>query len=285
MKKFRYFIEAVVVYALFFIFKLMPVDMASNCGGWIGRTLGPRLAASRKAKANLRQALPGAGEDKVITQMWDNLGRVIAEYPHLETIARDRVTMENAATLQKIKADGGSFILISGHFANWEVQGATALVQFGIQIDLMYRALNNPWTEELLYKSRTMGGKLRAFRKSREGASQMLKAMREGGTLGILIDQKYNEGIAVPFFGRPAMTNPIFVQLGQKYKCPVVPSRIERTGGANFKITIHEPMTLTDANGANLPAEQVIAQAHGLMENWITEKPGDWLWLHRRWPN
>lgn len=285
MKKIRYALEAVLVYVLLFIFRIMPVDMASHIGGWLGRTIGPRLAASRKAKRNLAAALPDADHDKIIAGMWDNLGRVVAEYPHLGFIARHRTVIENGEALEKLKAGGGPVIIIGGHFANWEVPGVMALERYGIETDLTYRAPNNPWVEKILYKCRTRGGKLQAFPKSRSGAQQMLQTMRDGRFLGILIDQKYNEGIAVPFFGRPAMTNPFFVQIGQKYKGQVIPMRIERTDGANFKVTIQEALAVTNEKDENLPAEDVIAAAHGILEHWIRNRPEQWLWLHRRWPD
>ena len=94
-----------------------------------------------------------------------------------------------------------------------------------------------------------------------------------------LIDQKYNEGVAVPFFGKPAMTNPAFVIMARKYNYPLIPIQIIRENGANFRIIIHEELKAPK----DRPVEEVIAQAHGLLEDWIAKRPAQWLWLHRRW--
>ena len=281
MTKLRYFLEAVFLSALFFIFKILPVDAASNTGGCIGRTIGPRLAASRKAMRNLESAIPGlsaAEKSAIITEMWDNLGRIIAEYPHLETIGRTRTTIERRDVLDKAFAEGGGNVFWGGHIGNWEIVCAALLTQYNAPMDISYRAPNNPWSDKILSRARSLGGKLRSFPKSRSGGKELLIAAKEGRNIGILVDQKYNEGLAVPFFDRPAMTNPVYVQLGQKYGCRLIPMRNIRTKGANFTLRFYEPL-----EAANRPIEDVIRESHEIMEGWIREHPGQWLWLHRRW--
>jgi len=286
MKKLRYIIEAMLLYILFFIFKIMPLDMASGCGGWLGRTMGPRMAASRKAIKNLRSAFPDKSDDEyahIIRGMWDNLGRTIAEYPHLDKIGRERTDCVNAETLSTMANDNLPGILFTGHIANWEVSATGLLHQGNLPVDIVYRAPNNPWVTSLLDKARSLNHRLQTIPKSRSGTRALLHAMQQGHHIGMLIDQKYNEGISVPFFGKPAMTSPAFVQLCQKFQSPLVPGRIERLEGANFRITIYDPLKIFDENDQALPIETVISAAHTHLESWIREKPEQWLWLHRRW--
>lgn len=281
MKTLRYFFEALLLALLMGVFKIMPLDMASGAGGRVGRMLGPRLAASRKALRNLQEAMPDLSKDehiKILTGMWENLGRIMAEYPHLEQIARERVRFTDAELARRVLRDGGPCVLISGHLGSWEVAVQATLMQYGRQVDITYRAPNNPWADRLLAKARTLGGKLRCYPKSREGGYELIKAMREGRAVAILIDQKYNEGVAVPFFGRPAMTNPVFVQLARKFGYPIIPAQIERTGGAYYTVTLYDPLTTEGRE-----TEDVIAQANALLEGWIRKRPEQWLWLHRRW--
>jgi len=287
MKKIRYGAEAALVYLLFFLFRLLPLDAASGLGGLIGRSLGPHLAASRKARRNLVAAFPEMSDKEqtaIIAGMWDNLGRVIAEYPHLETIARKRTETTTPEHLAALLDSNEARIIISGHFANWEVPGAALYLQHGIKPHLTYRAPNNPWTARLLHSCRTLGGTLPAIPKSRASAQILIRAMRDKQVTGILIDQKYNEGLAVPFFGRPAMTNPVFAQLGQKFAARVIPMHIMRLKGANFRIALYDDLRLTDENGAPRPALDIMAEAHRHLEDWIRQNPAQWLWLHRRWP-
>lgn len=286
MKKIRYLFEAAGLYGLFLIFRLLPLDAASGFGGWLGRTIGPRLAASRKARRNLKRALPGLGvaeQNKIIRKMWDNLGRVISEYPHLEEIVRERTAVKGQEYLDDLFASDDGAIFISAHFSNWEILAPLMRVQFDTRLDATYRPPNNPWIDTLLQKCRSIGGEIRSHPKSRAGGKSLLKAARNKRYIGILIDQKYNEGLPVPFFGRAAMTNPVFVQLSQKFGARLIPVQNKRLNGARFEITVHEPLPLTTKQGEPLPADNIIQQAHQHLETWIKENPGQWLWLHRRW--
>jgi KDO2-lipid IV(A) lauroyltransferase len=280
MKQVQYLVEALALYILYFFFSLLPPDKASDIGGWIGRKIGPRMGATRKADKHLSTALPelsAAEREKAILEMWDNLGRVVAEYPHLEFISRERTEIHGRSIVEDLIESGNGAIFIAAHLANWEVDCAALLTQFGHPIELTYRAPNNPWVDHLIKHARTLGGQLKAHPKSRDSGRHIISALKEKRYLGILIDQKYNEGVAADFFGQPAMTNPVFAQLAQKYDCPVIPVRNERTGPAQFRLTVHEPLDL-DAS-----VDDVIKEAHRLLEMWIKDRPGQWLWLHRRW--
>ncbi|MCB1681683.1 MAG: lipid A biosynthesis acyltransferase [Alphaproteobacteria bacterium] len=287
MKKIRYAVEAALLYSLFFIFRIIGPEKASAAGGWIGRTIGPHLAASRKAHRNIEKAFPGISEqrkDEIIRGMWDNLGRVIAEYPHLEKLSRDYTHIEGIENIQELLKSDQAAVFISAHFGNWEINCPALFTQLNKEIDLTYREPNNPWTAKLLNEARSLGGRLKGFRKGAESGRHILTSLREKRYLGILIDQKYNEGLSVPFFGHPSMTNPIFVQLAQRYKCPLVPAKVERIQGCKFKGTIVPPLKTHDEQGNPLPVEEVIISAHAILESWIRERPEQWLWLHRRWP-
>lgn len=286
MKQLRYILEAVVLYVFFGIcFLLTPVP-ASNLGGFIGRTVGPRLAASRKARRNLDLALPGlpdAEKSRIITDMWDNLGRVIAEYAHLEKIARTRVTIINEGIITKTIDAGQGAVFIAAHQANWEIDMTTLHVHFNVVPNLTYRAPNNPMTDYLLEHARTLGGRIKAIPKARSSGRDLMNVMKNKEYLGILIDQKYHEGIAVDFFGYPAMTNPIAVVLCQKYNTPLIPVQNRRIGPAQFELTAYPPMRLFDDSGEPLHVADVLREANGMIQNWIVLDPGQWLWLHRRW--
>lgn len=288
MKKIRYATEGILLHILFTFFRILPPRTASSIGGWIGRSLGPKLAASRKARRHIATCLPNLSsdeQDKVLIGMWDNLGRVIAEYPHLEKIGVEHTTIENQGRVEELLKTEQPIVFFGGHIANWEVNSIALLAQYDKPITLTYRAPNNPWTDRLLNKARTLDGRLSAYPKSPESGRKILSAMRKNDAFGILIDQKYNEGVEVPFFGQPAMTNPIFVQLCQKFKCPLIPVKNVRLGGCEFRLTPYPPLKLFDSNDNPRPVEDVIKDAHTLLETWIKEHPEQWIWMHRRWMN
>ncbi|MEZ5813814.1 MAG: lipid A biosynthesis acyltransferase [Alphaproteobacteria bacterium] len=285
-KNIRYGLEALGLSIMLLVFRLLPAKTASDFGGWIGRTIGPHLAASRKARRNLERAMPGLDEprkNEVITEMWDHLGRIMAEYPHLESLSID-IEIIGRENLEAALNNPKGAIFFGAHLGNWEINAPAILTQCDTPVDISYRAPNNPWADKLLMKMRAMGGQITAHAKSRQGGKSMMDTIREGGSLGILIDQKYNQGIPVPFFGIKAMTNPFFVQLAQKYGCALVPIRNRRLDGATFSLSVYKPVEVFNADGTPRPPEDVIAEAHSLLENFIREAPSQWLWLHRRWP-
>ncbi len=279
MKKIRYAFEALFLLLLFLFSKILPVQWASGFGGWIGDVIGMRLAASRKAHTNLKAALPDMSDGErqdIVRGMWNNLGRVMMEYPHLEHIGRDRTEIIGTEILEQYKDRPA--ILFTAHLANWEVCPIAALTQQDFKVTSIYRAPNNPFSDKMLLRARTLGSKLRTIPKSKSGTRHLIKALKNNEHIGVLIDQKYNEGVKADFFGQPAMTSPAFVQLAQKFDCPLIPLKIERLNGCAFKMTILPPLDIKDK-----PVEDVINHSHALLEGWITDHPAQWLWLHRRW--
>ena len=91
------------------------------------RWLGPRLKSSQVARRNLRSAFPDMSPDRIeaiVAEVWDNLGRVAAEFPHIHWLINNRVEVENLHYLHDLRDDGQPGLFISAHFGNWEVAGA-----------------------------------------------------------------------------------------------------------------------------------------------------------------
>lgn len=286
MKKTRYFIEAVGLHILFGIFKILPTETASNLGGAIGRAIGPHMAASRKAYRNVEKAFPDMSPEdkkKTITGMWDNLGRVIAEYSHLKSLSKNNTVIEDKDYVIKLLADDRPIIFISAHCANWELNTACLLTQLNKKCILTYREPNNPWVAKLLNRIRTFNATLPAYPKSPDSAKHIMRALAAKKPLGMLIDQKHNQGTEALFFGMPAMTNTVHIKLGQKYNAKMVFSCIERHNGAHFKVRLTPEIPLFDEKGNPRDTMDVIDDTHAILENHIKKNPEQWLWIHRRW--
>ena len=285
-----YPLQAALVHVALAAFGALPIDRASALGGWLGRTIGPWLRVTCVAERNLRRAFPERSADDIaaiVRGMWANLGRVAAEYPHLGEIdgyADDgRVEVVGGEHVDLVREGGAGGIFFSAHLGNWQVASVGA-TQRGVPLTYIYRAANNPFVESILHRLRaTIGGVHHP--KGAQGAKQLIAALGRGEHLAMLIDQKLNDGIAVPFFGRAAMTAPALAQLALKFGCPVVPARVERLEGARFRLTVYPPMELPDSGDRQADVAETMRRVNALLEEWIRARPEQWLWLHNRWPD
>jgi Kdo2-lipid IVA lauroyltransferase/acyltransferase len=284
-----YRIEAWIAALAFSVYGLLPLDRASALGGAIARRIGPHLGITKRARLNLRAALPELGEaeiETIVRGMWDNLGRVAAEYPHLRKIEvfepGGRVETRGLEHLDQALAARRRVVLFSGHIGNWEI-AALAGGQYGLDIAQIYRAANNPLVDRLIRWLR--GNQSELIPKGAVASRRAAAALRRGGHLSLLVDQKLNDGIAVPFFGRAAMTAPALALFALHYDCDVLPVRVERTEGAQFRLTVYPKLPLPASGDRDADVHALMTAVNQTLEGWIRERPEQWFWLHRRWPD
>ena len=274
---------------LFAMLGSLPLDAASALGGALARRIGPRLGVSNRARRNLHAALPQLSApqiEAIVRGMWDNLGRVAAEYPHLRHIRvfgpGNRVETRGLEHLDQALAAGRQVILFGGHLGNWEI-AALAAGQRGLDIAQIYRPANNPLIDRMI--ARLRGGNGELIPKGAIASRRAVAALRRGGHVSLLADQKLNEGIAVPFFGRPAMTAPALALLALHFDCTVLPARVERLQGARFRLTIYPPLDLPRTGDRDAAVLAIMAAVNAMLEGWIRERPEQWFWVHSRWPD
>ena len=281
-------IEAACAFTLYLLFKLLPFETASAVGGWLGRTIGPYLPLTERARRNLRRAWPEKTEPEIaaiVRAMWDNLGRVAAEFPHLGEIdvydPAGPVTVVGAEWVDALRDDGRPGLFFSAHFGNWEILSLGA-TQRGLPLDRVYRAANNRLVE-WLYRHGRAAVEGAQIPKGPGGVRQLLQSLKAGKHLGMMVDQKMNDGVPAPFFGRDAMTSTALVDLASRFDCPVVPARVERVGGAHFRLVIGPPMELVKTGDRLADIAANTARMNAIVEAWVRERPDHWLWLHNRW--
>jgi KDO2-lipid IV(A) lauroyltransferase len=281
-------VEAAALAVVLAAFAALPVAWASAVGGGIGRLIGPRLGASRRALNNLRRAMPHNSEAinrRIIGGMWDNLGRTVAEFSHLEKICAvgsKHLEIVNPSGAAELLAAKRPAMLFGGHFANWEVGSSAIHRLMGPSLLSVFRETNNPWVNRLLrhqLRSRP------AVAKGAEGGRDLVRHLRRGGQVGMLVDQKMNDGIAVRFFGRDAMTAPAIARLALRFGCPIVPVRIERLKGPYFRLTVQPRLELADHRDTAENVAATMRHVTDVIEAWVTARPEQWLWIHRRWPS
>jgi KDO2-lipid IV(A) lauroyltransferase len=268
--------------------KLMGPDRASNFGGWLFRTLGPLLSQHKTATRNIALAFPDWSEAKVqetARAAWENVGRTAGELPHLPRInpyEGDRVEVIGAERLDAIRESQHGAVMISGHFANWEVMAAV-ICRRPVDCLVTYRMLNNPHIDRRINAVRKAYG-IGVLAPKGMGTRELMRALGNGRAVALMNDQKFNQGISLPFFGHAAMTAPGPARLAQKYKVPIVPVSTVRTGPARFRVTVHEPIDQPRTNDLEADVENTVRSINTFLEDRVRETPGQWFWQHRRWP-
>ncbi|MDJ0895722.1 MAG: lauroyl acyltransferase [Alphaproteobacteria bacterium] len=263
------------------------IDSASDFGAWLGRAMGPRTRLHKRAIRNLRLVFPDIEDterQRIACGMWENLGRILTDYIFLHRVIAEpeRVEIVGAEVLDRLRDDGRPGILFTGHIGGWEMVTVAAQLK-ELPLSVTYRNFNNPYIEGLVRGLQSCSG-VELIRKGARGARQLVNTLAHGGHTIILADPRMNDGIEVPFFGLPAMTAPALAQLALKYDAPVVPACCERLTGMRYRVTVHEPIPVPEANDRQEAVAQMMATVNQCLEDFIRDRPELWLWLHRRWP-
>ncbi len=273
---------------LLWLIRRLPVDTASRLGARIGAALGPRFRKGRALDDNLRLALPDRSEDerkRIARQAWGNAGAVFAEYAHLDEIAFGengaRIAVEVLGDIRTFRDPAHPAVFVTAHQANWEVSAA-AIARQGVPLAVVYSPPTNPLLDELLNRWRTrIGCELLA---RDESMRPMLQALRNGTSVGIVMDRRVDSGKDVALFGHPKSTTLVPARLALRHGFDLVPIRVERLQDARFRVSFHPPVAVPGGGDEIARAIGMTESLHALFEQWIREHPGDWFPSKRLWP-
>ena len=277
-----YFLQAIPVWLLFGILRLLPSQQASDLGGIIGWWIGRFHRGTKTVLKNLQLALPDrAVEHKAITHaVWHNLGRVLGEYPHLgKLLDEGRVEVIGA---EHVPDNGYHVLFLTAHLANWELCRAVAARQ-GWDVASIYRPLNNRFLDPLLLSLRKEAGH-KLFRKH-DGGREIIRHCRAGGAVGMVGDQRLADGIAVPLFGQSALTTTLPGVLAVRFGARIMPTQVERISEhpLRYRVTVHPVVPVPDLGTDQERIDALTVTMNKIYEGWIAARPGQWLWMHDRW--
>jgi KDO2-lipid IV(A) lauroyltransferase len=266
---------------------------AETASIFLCRTIGPWLPENRIAAENIALAFPEKSEDEraeILRGCWDNFARVIVEFIVLDELVKDfdparpdagPVTVSGLDQFVALRDDGKPAVIFAAHLANWEVLGVIA-AKFGLKTVLPYRAPSNAHiAEDMLRQREALMGTL--VPNSRGAAFEIGAAMARGEHLGMLVDQRLASGILVPFFGRPAPTNPLAAKFARQFDCPVHGARAVRTPGGGLHLELTPPIEMPRDAGGQIDVAGATAKITAIVEGWVREHPEQWFWLHNRW--
>jgi KDO2-lipid IV(A) lauroyltransferase len=282
-------LESLGYEAYFRGFQALPIERASDAGAALLRTIGPLTPVHKVARTNLRLVFPELSEEraqKILADSWGNFGRTVAEFPHLHRVRiyepGSRVEVVNAECFDRAMAEGKGAVFVGGHFANWEVLAASVAQR--VKARMTYRALNNYFVDQRIQQQRIAYGRPDQNPKGVEGGMGLMRALKDGWAVAIMNDQKYNEGVAAPFFGRLVMTADGPTRLSRRFRCPLVPVGIERLAGARFRITVQDPIPYDEDPDEEAAVARTVGTINAHVEAWVRANPEQWFWVHRRWP-
>ena len=279
-----------LVRALVGLLRLLPVEVASALGGWIGRTFLPSRLDTETVTRTIRVAFPEADEawlQGIISAMSDNIVRVVTETAHLSAFAgagNRRLRVLGEANIAAARAGGRGVLFVMGHFANWEI---AAIPLRNLGLDGVYSVMppSNPHVFAWLARVRMSVG-LSEQANAGEGVYRAFRsALRDGRVAIVLADQRLINGIRAPFFGRDVMTNVIPARLARTLHVAVVPLAVRRVTGraAQFEIEFMPPLEFDETGDIAADEKRFTARINRFYEAEILRAPGQWLWVDPRW--
>jgi KDO2-lipid IV(A) lauroyltransferase len=270
-----------------------PIKTA-NLFGRIARLIGPMMREQRIGRANLTAAFPEKSPEEIeaiLAGVWDNLGRLAAEFAHLDHIwehdparpedSRIEIQTRTHELFAQLRLDGKPALIFASHIGNWELP-AVAAVAHGLDAAILFRRPNSASANRIIEEIRAvkMGTLIPA---GRDAPFKLAEALQNGQHVAILVDQYFTNGVDVTFFGRKTKANPTMARLLRQIECPIHGVRIIRLPGHRFRAELSEEIQpVRDASG-QIDIQGTMQAITSVVEGWIREYPDQWLWLHRRW--
>lgn len=269
--------------AMLWCARALPYERRVPLVGWIvSHLVAPLAGYSRRVRDNLALVCPELGAAEVrrlVRAVPDNVGRTTIElYSSDAFIDRVRdlpLQGPGAAALEAAHQAGRPVILATGHFGNYDVARA-ALVARGYRVGALYKPMKNPlFNAHYIETIGHIGQPL--FPRGPRGLGAMVRFLRSGGMLGLVMDQHMNHGEPVTFFGKRAYTATSAADLALKYDAEIIPVYgVRRPDGLNFDIVVEAPIPRSDP----ITMTQAINDS---LEALVRRHMEQWFWIHRRW--
>jgi KDO2-lipid IV(A) lauroyltransferase len=269
-------------------------DRTADAFARIAQLIGPLLREQRIGRANLTAAFPEKSPEeieKILAGVWDNLGRMGAEFAHLDHIwdfeeeypenGRIELAPGTRTLFHQLRLDGKPALIFASHLANWELP-ALAAVAHGLDAAILYRRPNIASADRIIQEIRQvkMGTLIPA---GRDAPLRLAEALRAGQHVAMLVDQYLTNGVEVTFFGRKTRANPMLARLLRQVECPVHGVRIIRLPGRRFRAELSKEVVPVRNEKGEIDIQGTTQAVTSVVEGWIREHPEQWLWLHRRW--
>ncbi len=275
--------------------RLTNPDVMMNVAGKAMRAIGPLIPENKIARENLEAAFPEKSRqeiDAILRGVWDNLGRMGAEFAHLDrlwdydtenpdTQSRIEIRQADIDRFAGLLNDGKPALIFAAHLGNWELPAICAATH-KLDSAVLYRKPNiaaiNQWLNET--RAANMGTLIAT---GLDAPVKIAEALERGAHVGMLVDQYYVRGVEVTFFGRKTLANPLIARLARHFDCPIHGTRIVRLPGNRYRAELTDAIEPARDSEGRIDVARTMQIITDVIETWAREYPEQWLWLHRRW--
>ena len=265
---------------------------ASDLAAGVTRRVGPWMREHRIGRANLQAAFPDKSDaeiERILMGVWDNLGRVAAEFAHLDRnchgdpMKRDFIEYsgDSVARFLRLREDGKPALVFAAHLANWELPAIIAHSD-GLPTTVLYRRPNLGAVADAVIAIRA-GHMGEMEPTGLQAPIKLGRALQDGRHVAMLVDQHYVKGVEVTFFGRKCRANPLIAMLARQVECPIHGTRVIRLPGHRFRAEISDEIAPVRDADRRIDVQGTMQAITNVIEGWVREHPEQWLWLHRRW--
>ncbi len=229
--------------------------------------------------------------ETILSGVWDNLGRVAAEFAHLDHIwalesdrpgaGRIEIAPGTTEKFEALRNDGRGALIFASHLGNWELP-ALAAPAHGLESAVLFRRPNIAAVDRAVQSIRAVNMGV-MIANTHDAPLRLAQALQRGVHVGMLVDQYFGRGVDVTFFGRSVKANPLLARLVRQVEVPIHGVRIVRLPGRRFRAELSDEVKpVRDAQG-RLDVAATMQAVTAVIEGWVREHPEQWLWLHRRW--
>jgi Kdo2-lipid IVA lauroyltransferase/acyltransferase len=293
-RRLRHAVEFAAFRAAWCLLRIVPHTVARRLGRGLGALAHGLLGGRRRiVEDNLRRAFPDRSEAErrqIHKECFRRFGMAVCDALSAERFdARElcrRLTLEGWEHLDAAEGEGsdgrGTFIM-SAHLGCWEM-AAQPIALYAGGMEVVGRPMDNPYLDRYLKRLRGRFGN--GGIDKRGAARGMLRTLRQGGRVGILIDQRprRGEGVEVPFFGQPTRAVDVLARLSLRTGAPVVPIFGHDEPGGRYRVVLREPIFPPETTqGEDAAVVALTARYLKVVEEEIRRDPASWLWLHERW--
>ncbi|MGZ2259253.1 lysophospholipid acyltransferase family protein [Roseobacter sp. A03A-229] len=262
---------------------LLPYRRRVPASGWVlSNVVGPLIGYRQRVRDNLSlifPEMPVEEKERLARAVPNHIGRTLAELfspkDLVKTAADTPVTGDGIAALEEARQAGRPIILVSGHFGNYDI-ARSVLIQRGHQVGGLYRAMNYRGFNDF-YVSRIAQVGTPLFLRGRRGMGEMVKFLKAGNAIALLIDQHMSAGAPLTFFGHTAYTALSAAELALRYDALLMPCyAVRQSDGLSFEVVIEAPV-------AHSTPEEMTQALNDSLEAQVRAHMAQWLWVHRRW--